>query len=187
MRKGAMPAHEPLVTADEFARIPDDHHRYELVEGRVVRMSPPGARHAVLATRIAALLFRFVESRRLGTVMTAGGFRLATNPDTVREPDVAVVRRERIPAAGLPEGYWPGPPDLAVEISSPHDRSSDVTSKAHEYLRYGVRLVWVADPRTRSVTVFAPAARPFTAGEGDVLHGGDVLPGFSCRVAEFFE
>src|SRR5712691_8461423 len=88
---------ERLVTAEEFARIPDDDHRYELVEGRVIRMSPPGAVHAVLATRIASLLQQHVEAHGVGVVMMSGGFHLATKPDTVREPDVSFVRRERIP------------------------------------------------------------------------------------------
>src|SRR5947209_1961811 len=111
-----------LVTAEEFARIPDDDHRYELVEGRVIRMSPPGAVHAVLATRITVLLSNHNDAHGLGVVLTSGGFKLAVNPDTVREPDVAFVRREHIPPDGIPESFWPGPADLAVEIRSPGDR-----------------------------------------------------------------
>src|SRR5919106_890664 len=99
-----MPTSERLVTAEEFAKIPDDDHRYELVEGRVIRMSPPGSRHAVLATRIAVILAHYIDTHNLGVVMTTGGFKLATGPDTVREPDVAFVRRDRIPDAGVPEG-----------------------------------------------------------------------------------
>jgi Uma2 family endonuclease len=105
-----MRGEERLVTAEEFAQIPDDDHRYELVGGRVVRMSPPGSRHAVLATRVAVLLSHHIDQRGLGAVMTAGGFKLATNPDTVREPDVAFVRGERISGTGVPDGFWPGPP-----------------------------------------------------------------------------
>ena len=82
-----MPARARLVTAEEFARIPDDDQHRELVEGRVVRLSPPGFRHGLFATRIAALLSQHVDAHRLGAVDTPAGFWIATDPDTVREPD----------------------------------------------------------------------------------------------------
>ena len=112
-----------LVTAEEFARIPDDDYHYELVEGCVVRMSPPGSRHGALATRIGALLHQHVDSQRLGAVLTSAGFKIAGDPDTVREPDIAFIRGERIPSTGIPDGFWPGPPDLAIEIRSPGSRA----------------------------------------------------------------
>lgn len=187
MRLQPMPAHERLVTAEEFARIPDDDHRYELVEGRVVRMSPAGSRHAVLATQIAALLHAYTTSHRLGAVMTPGGFKIASDPDTVREPDVAFVHKRRIPATGVPDGFWPGPPDLAVEIKSPGDRGSKIRAKIRDYLTHGVILVWVVDPKAGTVTVHQPRMPPVTLGGADDLDGGDVLPGFSCPIHRIFE
>ncbi len=103
MQRHIMRAYERLVTAEEFARIPNDDYHYELVEGRVVRVSPPGSRHAVLATQIAAVLHGYVTAHRLGAVMTPAGFELARNPDTVREPDVAFVHNGRIPETGVPD------------------------------------------------------------------------------------
>ena len=181
-----MPDRSGLVTAEEFARIPDDDHRYELVEGRIIRMSPPGSLHAVLATRIASLLHQHAESNRLGEVFTPGGFHLARDPDTVREPDVAFVRADRIPPEGLPDGFWPGPPDLAVEIRSPGDRPSEILAKVAEYLARGVRLAWVVDPKQRTVTVYGPHASPATLTVDDVLDGGEVLSGFRCGVRRLF-
>ena len=98
------------------AQIPDDDQHYELVKGRVLRMSPPGSRHGVLATRVAAPLHQHVETHRLRAVLTPAGFWLAADPDTVTEPHVAFVRAERTPSTGIADGFWPGPPDLAVEI-----------------------------------------------------------------------
>src|SRR5262245_54869210 len=136
-----MPARARLVTAEEFARIPADDQHYELVEGRVVRMSPPGSRHGALATRIAALLHQHVDAHGLGVVLTPAGFWLAADPDTVREPDIAFVGAERMPSAGIPDSFWPGPPDLAIEIRSPGDRVAEIEAKVRDYLARGVLLV----------------------------------------------
>jgi Uma2 family endonuclease len=186
MQRHIMPADERLVTAEEFARIPNDDYHYELVEGRVVRMSPPGSRHAVLATTMASLLHQHVATHRLGAVMTSGGVKLAANPDTVREPDIAVVRQDRIPATGVPDGFWPGAPDLAVEIRSPGDRQSELHAKVGDYLARGVRLVWVVDPKKKTVTTQAPQSSAVTLGVDEILDGGDVLPGFLCPVNRIF-
>jgi Uma2 family endonuclease len=176
-----------LVTADEFARIPDDGFHYELILGRVVRMNPPGGRQGALSTRLAVLISQHVDGRNLGVVLTPAGFKLAANPDTVREPDLAFVTIERIPRAGVPDGFWPGPPDLAVEITSPGDRRREIREKVRDYLGRGVRLVWVVDPRTRTVTVHRPHSTPETLGMDDALDGEDVVIGFSCAVRRIFE
>lgn len=178
---------QPLVTAEEFERIPNDDYHYELVRGRVVRVSPPGSRHGMLVTRIGSLLAQHLEAQDLGVVISSGGFKLESNPDTVRELDVAFVRRERIPARGVPDGYWPGPPDLAVEIRSPGDRSPDLREKVHEYLALGVRIAWVVDSRAQTVTVHRPGAVVQVLGVDDVLDAGEVVPGFSCSVRRIFE
>jgi Uma2 family endonuclease len=175
-----------LVTAEELARIPDDDHRYELVRGLVIRTSPPGSEHGFLAIRLGSLLYRHVEARGLGAVMTETGFTLASHPDTVRAPDLAFVRHERIPAGGLPRGFWIGAPDLAVEILSPDDRAAEVSEKVEEYLACGVRLVWVVNPDDQSVTVYRPGAAPVTLGPEGVLEGGEVVAGFTCRVRAIF-
>jgi len=182
-----MASRERLVTVKEFARIPDDDHRYELVEGRVIRMSPPGSRHAVLATRIARLLDEHVEALGLGVVMTSGGFHLASRPDTVREPDVAFVRAERIPPSGVPDGFWPGPADLAIEIRSPGDRRSEIAAKVNEYLGRGVRLVWVVDPKARTITVHRHDQPQLVLEREATLDGGAVVPGFICPLEKIFK
>jgi Uma2 family endonuclease len=181
-----MPVSPSLLTAEEFAAIPDDEYRYELVAGRIVRMSPPGCRHGALATRIAALLNHHVVSNGLGVVLTPSGFKLASHPDTVREPDVAFVRRERTPPGGIPESFWPGPPDLAVEIVSPGDRRADVLRKVDEYLMHGAAVVWVVETRQQSVTVYRRLSPPVRHGVDDALDAADILPGFTCEVGEIF-
>jgi Uma2 family endonuclease len=133
------------------------------------------------------LLWQHAEAQRLGVVMTPAGFKLATNPDTVRGPDVAFIRRERIPATGLPEGFWLGPPDHAVEIRSPGDRASAVRAKVEDYLTRGVTLVWVVEPRRQTVTVYRRLSPPVTHCGDETLDAGDVVPGFACTVRTIFE
>jgi Uma2 family endonuclease len=150
-------------------------------------MGPPGAVHAMIATRVATLLQQHVDAHQVGVVMTPAGFHLASKPDTVREPDVAFVRRDRIPTTGIPEGFWPGPPDLAVEIRSPGDRRSEITAKVREYLNRGVRLVWVVDPKQKSVTAYRRLTVPLTVRIEGTLDAADVVPGFRCEVRRIFE
>lgn len=119
--------------------------------------------------------------------MCEAGFMLATNPDTVYGPDVSFVRRERIPAAGLPEGFWPGAPDLAVEIRSPQDRRRDVTRKVDAYLAGGTLLVWVVEPQKEHITAYRRLSAPTTLGLDDTLDAGDVVPGFRCAVRQIFD
>jgi Uma2 family endonuclease len=176
-----------LVTADELIRMPDDGFKYELVEGRLVTMTPAGGVHGQLSMRLGTALDIHVEAHDLGVVFPADtGFYLARAPDTVRAPDVSFVRKERIPEGGLPVGYWSGPPDLAVEVVSPNDSMAEVESKVQEYLRKGVQLVWVVFPKKRAVAVYRPGAPSDMLSEDDMLDGGEVVPGFRFPIARLF-
>jgi len=183
----SMPNSKRLVTAEDLERMPEDDFRYELVEGRILRMSPVGGVHGGLTAGFIALLVTHVKAARIGAVATELGFILARNPDTVRAPDIAFINRERIPAGGLPKGFWKGAPDLAVEVLSPDDRPSDVRTKVDEYLAYGTGLVLVVDPDEQTVCAHRRGAPPLTLGVNDTLDLDDAVPGFRCRVREIFE
>lgn len=186
-RHSFMSASTQLVTAEEFAQIPRDGYKYELVEGRIVRMSPAGIRHGMLVGRILLLLSPPVEAGGFGVVLTPSGFKLASNPDTVREPDVSFIRRERIPPSGLPDAYWSGPPDLAIEVRSPGDRPSLIREKIEDYLTRGVTLIWLVDPKEQTVTAYRRLSPPVVHGTDDTLSGEDLVPGFTCPVRKIFE
>ncbi|HEX8353452.1 MAG TPA: Uma2 family endonuclease, partial [Pyrinomonadaceae bacterium] len=109
-------------TASELFVMPHDGSRYELVKGELRKMSPSGSEHGAIIINISVLLAQHVKSKKLGVCFGAEtGFKIAADPDTVRAPDVAFVRRERIPESGIPKKFWPGAPDLAVEVLSPGD------------------------------------------------------------------
>jgi Uma2 family endonuclease len=175
-----------LVTAEELLAFQVDDYRYELVEGRVVRMNPPGGRHGHVALNIGASLHDHVKKLGLGAVMVESGFTLARNPDTVRGPDVSFVRKERIPQAGVPRGFWEGAPDLAVEVVSPDNRGAALRSKVRDYLARGVVIVVVIDPDKESLTVHRRLSAPIILTSGNELDLDDVVEGFRCQVREIF-
>jgi Uma2 family endonuclease len=167
--------------------MPQDGFRYELVRGELRRMAPAGGEHGVVTFNAALPLGQHVKANNLGIVFGAEtGFKIATDPDTVRAPDIAFVRRERIPKEGIPKGYWPGPPDLAVEVISPNDTYEEVEEKVAEWLMAGTAMVWALNPRRRTVTVYRSLTDITVLTEADELTGGDVVPGFRCRIAEIF-
>ena len=176
-----------LVTADELLQRRDDGYRYELMRGELKRMAPAGGPHGNVANNISWSLTSIVKAQSLGRVFAAEtGFRIATKPDTVRAPDVAFVSRARIEKTGVPEGYWPGAPDLAVEVISPGDTFSEVEEKVLDWLAAGCRMVIVVDPRKHTASVYrGPNARLLTAE--DMLSGEDVVPGWSVPVRDLFE
>jgi Uma2 family endonuclease len=175
-----------LVTAEELERFPSDDFRYELVEGRVIRMSPVGYLHGLVVTRIASLLERHVRAANLGAVLIELGVKLAADPDTVRAPDVAFIRRDRIPSPP-PRGFWKGPADLAVEVLSPDDRPSETRTKVAEYLTRGTSVVLVIDPDAHTVSVYRHPDAQVSLAHHDELDLDDVVPGFHCPVGEIFE
>src|SRR5215210_6893349 len=140
-----------LFTADELLCLPEDGYRYEPVEGEVKRMSPSGAEHSRIAILIASSLLIHVTKHGLGAVYGAdGGFVLGRGPDTVRSPDVSFVSAGRYVKT---ERFFPGVPDLAVEVISPSDLASEVSFKTSQYLRAGTRAVVVVDREKRIVYV----------------------------------
>ena len=176
-----------LVTADDLLAMSDDGRLYELIEGVLHEVSPAGFEASEIAVRIGGRLGLFVDERGLGAVSGAdGGFFFGRSPDTVRAPDVAFVRANRLPPADERGGFSPVVPDLAVEVVSPSDRQADVDAKIDFYLAHGVPLVWAVYPRHRTVVAHRPGQEPQTFGEGDVLTADDVVPGFRLSVAEIF-
>jgi Uma2 family endonuclease len=175
-----------LMTAEEFFELDIPDGKAELVRGRLVRMSFPNVRHAVVSLKIGARLLGFVEAHGLGHVFVETGCITARNPDTVRGPDVAFVSFERLAGQDLPETWWQFAPDLVVEVISPGERPKQIREKVQDWFAGGARRVWLFYPRTRNVYVLRSPTDVQILGPDDTLSGDDVLPGFSCPVAAFF-
>ena len=176
-----------LMTADELLKLPRGRFRYRLVKGELITMSPAGSEHGAIVVNLTVLLGQHVKANKLGIVFGAEtGFIIEENPDTVLAPDVAFISREHIPESGIPKKYWPGAPDLAVEVLSPGDTAREVEKKVSQWLAAGARLVWIVNPKRKSVTVHRASGDASTFSETDELDGEDVVPGFRCRVSEIF-
>jgi Uma2 family endonuclease len=177
-----------LVTADDLLAMPTGMgKRYELVAGELRVMSPSGWRHGNVISNIHTRLASFVEKHDLGMMFGAEtGFRLARDPDTVRAPDVAFIAKQNLPSEMPAEAFWPGAPDLAVEVLSPGDRTGEVDEKIAAWLAAGCAAVWVIDPEIETVTVYHSRTNVQVKAIGEVLKGDPVVPGFSCAVDELF-
>ena len=176
-----------LFTAEELLYLSSTGKRLELVKGKVYEMAPAGGRHGYAAINAGTFLNVHVRSNRLGRVFAAEtGFIIHHDPDTVRAPDAAFVSLNRLSADEIPDGYIDLIPDLVVEVVSPNDRRREVREKVEEWLNAGVRLVWVLYPATHTATVYRSLDDIAHLTEGDFLDGEDVVPGFTCRLAELF-
>lgn len=177
-----------LKTAADLHNMPDHGGRNELVQGEIVPMSPASTNHGNIAMRLGATLWHYTDQNNLGRVFAAEtGFTLTQNPDTVRAPDVAFVAQSRIPEEGVPEtGFWAIAPDLVAEVVSPNDRMTEIQDKVTDYLAAGVRLVWVVDPKTETVTVYQSLKQVKVLVVDDVLEGEDILPGFELALKVLF-
>jgi Uma2 family endonuclease len=172
-------------TAEQLLKMADDKRR-ELVRGALFTMAPAGAEHGATVMHVAVPLGMHVRTRQLGEVFGAEtGFQIARDPDTVRAPDIAFVRADRL-GSGPGKGFFPGAPDLAVEVISPYDRASHVLSKVHGWLDAGCRAVWLVDPDSRTVTVYRGGRTATVLNAGESLTADDLLPGFTLPIAEIF-
>jgi Uma2 family endonuclease len=177
-----------LLTAEDLLRLHSQGVKGELIRGVLASTVSTGMEHGVIAMTMGASLVNFVTPGRLGRVFgTDTGVLLQYGPDIVREPDVAFISVEKLPLDVRIRGYTDVVPELVVEITSPNDTVAAIYDKAMMWLYYGVALVWVVDPDTRTIDVHPSGAPIFTLTEDDTLDGGTVLPGFTLPVSVVFE
>jgi Uma2 family endonuclease len=178
-----------LITAEQLLALPTGMgKRYELAAGELRVMSPSGWRHGQIVSNLHSLLGPHIRANRLGRGFGAEtGFQLAREPDTVRAPDFAFVSNERLPSVAPRDAFWPGPPDLAVEVLSPSDRTGEVDEKIEAWLDAGCQAVWIIDPGLETVTIYSSRTEVTVLTAGDTLQGDPVIPGFACLVDELFQ
>ncbi|HSN98075.1 MAG TPA: Uma2 family endonuclease [Candidatus Nanopelagicales bacterium] len=176
------------MTFEDAARLDPDEYPGEIIDGEWVPMTRGTWRHGEITSAINFLLRLYAREHPGWSVSVADpGVKLSRNPDRLRGPDVGMVRADRVPSGKGVDGWLDGAPDLAVEVVSDSQTISEMTKKALDYLAAGAKMVWVADPEPRRVVLFTPPNQVKILGAEDLLEGGDVLPGFRCKVTELFE
>ena len=180
-----------LITADELLTIPHRDGRNDcrlaLIRGELIKMSPTGGTHGILCVKLAAALLTYAESNGLGVVFGAEtGFQVERDPDTVLGADVAFVSKEHFRDIPDINKFVPFAPDLAAEVLSPGNRRGEIEQKIKYYFAAGTRLMWVVNPKRRTVTVYRSPDESQILGEGDSLSGEDVLPGFRYEISKLF-
>ena len=172
-------------TEEALMALPKDGFKRELLNGEIV-MSPAGSEHGIIAVAICAELRAHVRRRKLGAVFDSStGFRLTR--DDVLSPDAAFVTYPRLSVlARNPRGFFPGAPDLVVEVLSPTDSLTSISEKMASYFAHGTRLAWVINPVERNAHVYRSSEAGRLLRVADALDGEDVLPGFRLPLAELF-
>ena len=175
-----------MITLSQLYHMPGTKHD-ELAAGVLVVREPCHAGPSVVNSMVYDHVHAFVSRHHLGLVTTdPAGYILARDPDTVRCPDVGFITARRL-EDGIPEGFFDGPPDLAIEVVSNSDRVPNVMRKVGEYLQAGTQIVWVIYPKTKSAAVFHENDETsITIPPDGTFDGEDVLPGFQLPLRELF-
>ena len=179
-QEGPLPEHGEM-TLEEF--LASDLEGYEYIKGELIPMPAASWEHGLIGARVFLRLGLYVQENQLGEVVTPDtGFQVG---ERVLKPDVAFLSRARLPDDS--SKACPVPPDLAVEVVSPSDAFQRVIEKAFAYLEAGTQIVWVIEPRSKTVTVYRSETDIKLLTRNDTLTGEDVVEGFSCQVSQLFE
>ncbi|MEK6257918.1 MAG: Uma2 family endonuclease [Planctomycetota bacterium] len=185
-----VPSRRLLTCADVVAlpeSLPTGDVRYELDNGRLVIMAPPGDLHGAIQLNIGYELKRQGELAGHGKARTEVGIVLWRDPDRLVGADAAFVAKSSLPLKVTSEGYLETIPDLVVEIRSRNDTVAELMAKADDYVSAGVRVVWLIDPMSRTVLEYRGSSEPQRLGENDLLDAGDIIPGFRLLVADVLQ
>jgi|SRR5436305_1491955 len=176
---------DQLITGEELFRMPD-LGPCELVEGRIVPMSPTGYPHGRIEARVTGRLLAYAEQNGRWEVQAGEvGVFIRRHPDTVRAADVLFISKERL-ARCESTGYLDVAPELVVEILSPNDPWSDMMEKLNDYFSAGADAVWVLDPRRKEVFSYRSLTEVQRFGEDQTLTDEEILPGFGLPISELF-
>jgi Uma2 family endonuclease len=172
-------------TDEALAALPKDGHKYELLDGGLI-MSPVHANHGEICSRLLIVVGTYIQERKLGKVYDSStGFRLSQN--VLLSPDIAFVSKARLKKILIaPDKFLYGAPDLVVEVLSPSDRMQQIHRKLDLYFEHGTQLVWLVNWKIEQVHIYKPDSIEALTRPKDILTGGEVLPGFKCRLSRIF-
>ena len=172
------------LSIEEFSRLPRGSEQHEISAGELITMPPPKLLHTLVASVVLEVLQSYLRQQHSARAIPGAEYVLSRDPLTIRQPDVSVLSKARIQSAD-PESYFDRSPELAIEVVSPSDTAQDLQLKVDQYLQSGARQVWILYPKTKRVHVFHGGDASIL-NESQTLEGGDLLPGFSVKVADLF-
>jgi Uma2 family endonuclease len=174
-----------LLTWAEFERYPDDGMHHELIEGKHQILPPPKSGHSLIAVR-ALMALQPLKENKLGRVLPEAGYKLSSDPATWIQPDISILREERVKSTPS-DGYFLGAPDLAIEVISSSESAVDVERKIDLLLAHGCQTIWVVYPNIRKIRVFSANGSEHHCSLNDHLTLPNLLPDFEFSVAKLFE
>lgn len=174
---------KPRMTEAQFMRLPDDGRKYELVDGEAKEVAA-GVEHDLIGAHLIVLLHPFARGRGF-LAGSQAGFRMLSG--NIRSPDVSFTLKERSPGGRPPKGFGDFAPDLCIEIISPSEDWDEALRKVEEYFAAGAQRVWHLFPETQRAVVYRSPGETTEYEAQDELDGGELLPGFRCRVADLFD
>ena len=172
------------ITTAEQLLAAGDIGRCELIQGQLLMRAWVTMDAGAIAAKMGFRIDEFTCGN--GVVLSAAGFWIKRNPDTVRSPNIAWIDSSRAPTTSFP-GYFEDAPDLAVEVLTPDDTAMYMDEKIAEWLAAGCRLVWVISPRGQTVMAYRPDRTARLLNAADTLDGGEVLPGLRIPVKQIFQ
>ena len=177
------PTSNDLMTGEELSEL-GDIGRVELIQGKLIRMSPTGFLHGAVESAVGMQLHKFIDEHQLGHILVGEvGLYTKRNPDTVRGMDAAFISHQRMKQVQS-RSYLDVAPELIVEVMSPDDRWNQVNTKIDEYFAVGALTVWIVDPSHGYVYAYTSPTSFDRFGIDDILDGGVVLPGFQVAVSD---
>jgi Uma2 family endonuclease len=175
-----------LMTIEEFEQMPDGGHRYELWDGELIEMAPPGETHNDVIREIVWNAEQFIRASKIEKLFIETTFVIRDDPPSSLVPDIAFIHEHRLRPDRDRRRIVGTYPDIAIEVVSPTDRIGEVMQKVARYLDAGVTLVWVVDPDSQTVTVHRLNRDMLILTSADTLDGEDILPGLRIPVSLIF-
>jgi len=176
-----------LWTDEEFMALPNDGHRYEIVNGELIDMGNSGALHGYVCSTLMILLGGYVRIQKLGAMFDSSTAFNMKNGNK-RSPDISFFAKERLQGITELPAFLEGAPDLAIEVLSPGNTVEEIHDKLVEYFENGTRLAWVIHPSEHYILVYRCAQEPDRLLKSvDALDGEDIIPGFTLPVADLFQ
>src|SRR6266480_1034711 len=176
-------------TEAELQSLPEDGYLHEVVNGELVMSPKNDFFHGRICTRLSTTLNNFVTQQKLGVVLDSStGFWMHNR--NCRAPDISFVSKERLVREGFRPStrrFFPGAPDLAVEILSPNNTRAEIDERLKDFFASGSQIAWIINPETESVEICHSLTQRKLLGSGAFLDGAGLLPGFKYPIGDLFK